>query len=284
MDIKKIRNKQEFDEYNDNNNPVLLERMMVEQRLAIEGLKHKAWHIVGHCNGCNRASKFILDWNYSNGITPNYRERLICEHCGLNNRQRFMLGYLKTLINRKTSISTVYCYEQITNFYQLLKAQLLASTDVFGSEYLGYNIPSGETVNSIRHEDAMNLSFDDNSLDIVISNDVFEHVPDIQKTVQELYRVLKPGGKALISIPFNVESDATIQRAKIENGVLIHLLPEQYHGNPISAKGSLVFYDYSWNFLDYFINNSFQDAYALFYYSYFYGNLGKNQLLFVAEK
>ena len=45
-----------------------------------------------------------------------------------------------------------------------------------------------------RVEDAMALSFADASFDVVISSQVYEHVPDAQRMMDEIHRVLRPGG------------------------------------------------------------------------------------------
>ena len=45
-----------------------------------------------------------------------------------------------------------------------------------------------------RLDDAMNLSFADGSFDIVICSQVYEHVPDPDRMMVEIYRVLRPGG------------------------------------------------------------------------------------------
>ena len=49
--------------------------------------------------------------------------------------------------------------------------------------------------------DAMRLPFGDNSLDVVICTQVYEHVPDDRRLADEIYRVLVPGGVALFSGP-----------------------------------------------------------------------------------
>ena len=48
--------------------------------------------------------------------------------------------------------------------------------------------------------DAENLPFADNSFDIVYSNGVLHHTPDTERSIDEVYRVLKPGGQAVIML------------------------------------------------------------------------------------
>ena len=54
----------------------------------------------------------------------------------------------------------------------------------------------------IRQMDVTNLKEDDKSFDIVICNHVLEHVLDDKKALSELYRVLKPGGTAILQTPY----------------------------------------------------------------------------------
>ena len=50
------------------------------------------------------------------------------------------------------------------------------------------------------HHDAETLPFPDASFDIVYSNGVIHHTPNTQSVVNEIYRVLKPGGKAIVMV------------------------------------------------------------------------------------
>ncbi|WP_281226779.1 class I SAM-dependent methyltransferase [Flavobacterium aquiphilum] len=72
--------------------------------------------------------------------------------------------------------------------------------------------------------DICNLPFQDNQYDVILCNHVLEHIPDDTKAMQELYRVLKPGGMAILQIPQDLSraitfADDTItdqkERAKI---------------------------------------------------------------------
>lgn len=48
--------------------------------------------------------------------------------------------------------------------------------------------------------DAENLPFSDNTFDVVYSFGVLHHTPNTQKAIDEVYRVLKPGGRIIIML------------------------------------------------------------------------------------
>lgn len=48
--------------------------------------------------------------------------------------------------------------------------------------------------------DAENLDFADNSFDLVYSHGVLHHTPDTQKAINEVHRVLRPGGRAMVML------------------------------------------------------------------------------------
>ncbi len=65
--------------------------------------------------------------------------------------------------------------------------------------------------------DICNLPFEDNSYDIIFCNHVLEHIPDDTKAMQELYRVLKPGGMGIFQIPQDLSLDVTFFDDSITN-------------------------------------------------------------------
>jgi ubiquinone/menaquinone biosynthesis C-methylase UbiE len=57
----------------------------------------------------------------------------------------------------------------------------------------------GLTAN-LRVADAENLPFEDDSFDLVYSHGVLHHTPDTQRAIDEVHRVLKPGGTAMVML------------------------------------------------------------------------------------
>src|SRR5690606_36787998 len=54
-----------------------------------------------------------------------------------------------------------------------------------------------------------------NQYDVILCNHVLEHIPDDQKAMQELYRVMKPGGWGVFQIPLDMERSTTFQDDRI---------------------------------------------------------------------
>ncbi len=62
------------------------------------------------------------------------------------------------------------------------------------------------------YADITNIPFADNEFDYIFAFHVLEHIPDDIKAMKELYRVLKPGGTAYLSVPLvaNFREDLSI--------------------------------------------------------------------------
>ncbi|NIK72950.1 SAM-dependent methyltransferase [Thermonema lapsum] len=65
--------------------------------------------------------------------------------------------------------------------------------------------------------DIRRMPLEDNSFDIIFCNHVLEHIDDEQQALRELYRVLRPGGWALLQVPINYELEHTFEDPSIES-------------------------------------------------------------------
>jgi SAM-dependent methyltransferase len=91
-----------------------------------------------------------------------------------------------------------------------------------------------------RSENLENQTFPDQAFDLVITQDVFEHVFDAPAAFKEIVRTLKPGGAHIFTTPLVNREKPSERRASISESGIIYHHPPEYHGNPMSAEGSLV--------------------------------------------
>ena len=238
----------------------------------------------GYCTVCEQDTLFSIDWLYGKKPNPNWRERLICSECGLNNRQRYAMYLLKKEIGFYNPFP-IYLQEQVTPFYDV-SCRLFTKEKVVGSEYFGFNIVSGTTYEGLRHENTEDLSFESETFSAIVSNDVLEHVNRPDTALSELFRVLVPGGVGLVTIPFHPGRAKTIRRAYLnDDGSVEHILPPEYHGNPVMEQPSLVISEFGWDLLDMAKNAGFENGFIRGYWSFRCGHLGSGlQLIFILGK
>ena len=63
--------------------------------------------------------------------------------------------------------------------------------------------------------DITDTKLPDATYDVVMANHVLEHIPDDLEAMRELFRVLKPGGVALLTTPINATRQTTYENSAI---------------------------------------------------------------------
>jgi SAM-dependent methyltransferase len=282
--VASIGSREAYGEYVQSRKSEYAKRQEYERSL-LEG--HRSCVVTGYCYPCRREVPFSFDYLLSctiQGIlTPNWRERLICPICGLNNRMRACIHLFEMLLKTDREHSAIYITERVTPVYEWLARHYV---NVTGTEYFGGSIPSGIHSNGIRNENLTKLSFFDGTFDVVLSFDVFEHIPDFHAAFRECHRVLKPGGKLFFTVPFDTNREENLVRAIMKaRDEIQHLLPPEIHGNPVNPDhGSLSFYVFGWEMLDQLREAGFNDVSAHLYWSKNFGYLGTEQYVFIATR
>jgi SAM-dependent methyltransferase len=285
--------------------PVLRARTLDEYQHALAGITNiirrrrdaeeklipydsEVFQIEGYCVVCGRTTMLNCGMMYSNRAlpdgrrVPNWREHLDCETCGFTNRLRACIHLLRQEL-RPGNTDEIYVTEQVTRLYSWFASEYPSVT---GSEYLGSTSSPGAVVDGVRHEDLQQLSFPDDSFDLIVSFEVLEHVPDADAALRELARCLRPGGTLFLTAPFrDTAQDNEVRAVLAEDGAITHVLPPEIHGNPIDpANGALCFRYFGWQVLDDLRAVGFAEAEVWFYWSRLYGYLGDTNSVIVARR
>ncbi|MEO6537975.1 MAG: class I SAM-dependent methyltransferase [Ferruginibacter sp.] len=145
----------------------------------------------------------------ANQVIAGYGENIICPNCMSTARERLVIAFLSEdffLDGKK-----ILHLSPEKNIYSFLKTKAIVTT---ADLHPGYY----KTIDKkITKEDATHFSFDDDSFDIVIANHILEHIPDDKGAMKEILRVMKPGAKAVLQVPYSETLVYTIEELTLQN-------------------------------------------------------------------
>ena len=243
------------------------------------------FQLPGYCVVCESPGEFVVSYMYAepdlvDGMRiPNWREHLACTNCGLVSRTRAAYHLLLQEVSPSPT-DDLYVTEAVTPLFRSIRRRFPAA---IGSEYFGAS--AGGDAHDVRHEDVQALTFADGSLDVIVSLDVLEHVADENTALREFARCLRTGGRLLMTVPFDIGWPETLVRATMDaHGVISHLLPPEFHGNPVDSAGSLAFRKFGWSILQSFEAAGFSSAEIVTYWSDQLKYFGDPGVAFIATK
>jgi len=128
-----------------------------------------------------------------------------CYQCHSRDRERLLYAFfmeeLKLPENKNISILHIAPEPKLSKVILAQNFKEYICGDLFTK---GYDYPE-----YVQNMNVMDIPFEDHHFDYAICNHVLEHIPEDTKAMKELYRVLKPGGKAVLQVPISKNNQHT---------------------------------------------------------------------------
>jgi SAM-dependent methyltransferase len=151
-----------------------------------------------HCVCCGSSFKKFAPFG-----TQKWPNRL-CINCDSLERDRLLFLYLDnktTLYKQQTSLLHIAPERIFFNKFKTVPGILYYPVDKF---YLSY--PKGTA-----YLDLLDNNIPDNTYDAIICNHVFQYIEEDHKAMKEVYRMLKPGGWAILQVPMDMNREKTYE-------------------------------------------------------------------------
>ena len=190
----------------------------------------------GYCPCCNKKTLFAATDSW-------LRDSLRCVKCNSLPRDRQVFKYINKFMEQRTDLDVLefaplpgaYMHDRKTKSYVI-------------SHYLP-DEKFGKFDETFYNEDIQKTTFKDNTFDLVIHEDILEHINAPFQAVLDNFRILKEDGMLIFTCPIRYDGAPTKQLVSVNaSGNLVFHQPPSYHGNPIDAKGALVFWDFGFDF------------------------------------
>ncbi len=168
----------------------------------------------------------------------NPREDPLCLRCGSVPRQR-ALALVLAQLGVPLATATVHEASPSLPTFRYFRARCPG----YVASYFVPGVAAGARIGAFRCVDLTAQPFAGGAFDLVVTQDVLEHVPDPARALREIHRTLRPGGRHVFTVP-RTAGVPTRARAELRDGTMHLLMPAQYHGDPTTRAGSLVVTDW----------------------------------------
>ncbi|MDR1526527.1 MAG: methyltransferase domain-containing protein [Dysgonamonadaceae bacterium] len=178
----------------------------------------KRVYYYGHTGYCPNCGSSLRKWIACGTDSCVAREKQIvgagrrekgCPVCLSAERDRLVYLYVRDylhLFESKTKINILHIAPE-AHLYPVFRRNIPHEHYICGDKFEeGYTY--GRHVQPM---DITSIEWASDFFHLIICNHVLEHVPDDRQAMRELYRVLKPGGKAILQVPISLVLSETFE-------------------------------------------------------------------------
>jgi SAM-dependent methyltransferase len=228
----------------------------------------------GYCNNCDQNVMFCSSNSW-------LRDFYACSKCGSVPRERAIIRVIEAELPDWRSLKIHESSPAARGASYKLKRLCADYTE---TQYFPQSAP-GEYVDGFRNENLEQMTFEDDTFDLVVSLDVMEHVYNPADAFREVSRTLKDGGMYIFTVPMiNKHSPSQRWAKQDKDGSTIFLHEPEYHLNPVDSKGSAVTVHWGYDITEYIKRVSGMDAKIVDHYSSHLGIAGEYTEVVVAIK
>jgi len=156
------------------------------------------------------------------GVVGSHLDFFECPWCGCHDRERHLFLYLNAagILSHLSGKRIIHFAPEKRLSHKILEAK--------PDNYMKCDLFPQEA--DVIQIDLLNIPLEDCSFDLLIANHVLEHVEDDLRALAEIYRVLKPGGFAVLQTPYSSKLHHTWSDPGIDNNLsCLHAYGQEDH-------------------------------------------------------
>ncbi|KAF0128776.1 MAG: putative methyltransferase [Bacteroidetes bacterium] len=175
-------------------------------KLFVRGLFYRGTNFF--CPICNKGYRTFFEGGFNLAVIGEYqiigaglRKNAICPGCASNDRDRLLYLALNDKNLKLLPADSILHIAPEPSLAGWIETKQRKNK---GSYTKGVKYHEGFYYgNDVQLMDLLHLPFDDNSFDLLICNHVLEHIPDDIGAMREIHRVMKPGSKSILQVPWS---------------------------------------------------------------------------------
>jgi SAM-dependent methyltransferase len=195
----------------------------------------------GYCSCCATPVQFLAKDNW-------LRDSYICRSCGSIPRERALMYWMQTFFPDWKNLSI----HESSPIFKGASLRLKEECANYVPSFYFHDKQDQKEVDGFLNIDIENQFFPDNNFDLIVTQDVFEHLYNPSQAFKEVFRTLRKGGAHIFTVPLVNKSKKTQQWSqKNEDGTISFFYEKEYHGNPVDESGSPVAWHWGFDICEY---------------------------------